>query len=128
MELHLLADIFAVTRLPSEAEVPGWAEGGRLVAITRTPDELSILCREASLPADVQAQRGFRCLRVQGPLAFTEVGVLASLAGPLAAAAISIFVVSTYDTDYLLLPADHLERGVSALEAAGHSVLRSGVD
>lgn len=125
MELHLLPGGFAVARLDPKAEIPAWARRGDLTSITWTRDELSVLCLEAGVPSDVQAQRGFRCLRVAGPLAFNEVGVLQSLAAPLAEAGVSIFVLSTYDTDYLLLPAEDLEVGVAALSEAGHSVAGS---
>lgn len=101
-----------------------WAESGPVVSITRTPAELSVVCLEATVPSHAEAQRGFRCLRVAGPLDFAETGILESLAKPLALAGISIFALSTYDTDYLLLPGDNLEAAVSALSDAGHTVHR----
>jgi len=101
-----------------------WAESGPVVSITRTPAELSVVCLEAAVPSHAEAQRGFRCLRVAGPLDFAETGILESLAKPLALAGISIFALSTYDTDYLLLPGDNLEAAVSALSDAGHTVHR----
>ncbi|MGH9870715.1 MAG: ACT domain-containing protein [Candidatus Polarisedimenticolia bacterium] len=122
--LELLPGACAVARLGPGAEVPRWAGGGPFVSITRTGDELSIVCPEAAVPHDVTAQRGFRCLRVVGPLDFGVVGVLASLTGPLARAGISIFTVSTYDTDYLLLRESDLERAAATLTEAGHTVSR----
>lgn len=124
IRLDLLPDAYAVARLDPGADVPEWASSGDLISITKTQDELSILCRESLQPPDVQAQRGFRCFRVAGPLAFTEVGVLDSLAHPLAEADVSIFVLSTYDTDYLFLPEDDLELGIKVLSDAGHSIRR----
>lgn len=120
--VELLPETFAVAQLEGDSQLPPWAQGGPLVSITRTKSELSIMCAEASVPADVKAQRGFRCLRVLGPLAFSEIGVLESLTHPLANAGISIFALSTYDTDYLLLSAGDLEAGLSALSSAGHTV------
>ena len=113
--LELLPETFAVARLERDSETPAWVQGGPLVSVTRTRAELSIVCAEASVPSDVKVQRGFRCLRVLGPLNFAEIGVLESLANPLASAGISIFALSTYDTDYLLIKAEHLERAVSLL-------------
>ena len=113
---------FAIVRLPAGAAAPDWARGGAFLSITRTAAETSIVCDEAAVPEGVTAQRGFRALVVQGPLDFSEVGVLASLAGPLAAARLSIFAVSTYDTDYLLLRDGDWAGALAALRAAGHHV------
>lgn len=123
-QLELLPETYAVARLGGQAEVPAWALTGALSSITRTAQELSILCPQSSMPAEVEAQRGFRCLRVVGPLEFDQVGVLESMARPLALAGVSIFVISTYNTDYLLLPASDLERGIAALSKAGHEIHR----
>jgi hypothetical protein len=93
-----------------------------LQSVTRTADELSIVCSAASVPTAVSAQRGFRCLRVVGPLDFAATGILESLLRPLADAGVSVFVVSTYDTDYVLVRAACLEPAVAALCRAGHEV------
>jgi len=93
-----------------------------VVSITRRTGELSVVCREARVPADVRAERGWRALEVEGPLAFEEVGVLHALTGPLARAAVSLFAMSTFDTDLLLVREETLERAVEALRAAGHQV------
>lgn len=119
--LDLLAGSYAVARLDPSAQIPAWA-AGEFVSITRTAEELSVVCLESCLPPDVQAERGLRCLRVAGPLAFDLVGILESIARPLADAGIPVFAVSTYDTDYLLVPEAELEGAVEALTAAGHSV------
>jgi uncharacterized protein len=121
LALDVLPERFAVVRLAADAAVPAWARGGSLVSVTRTADELSIVCPEAAVPAGLPAQRDFRGLRVRGPLDFSAVGVLASLAGPLAAAGVSLFALSTYDTDYLLVRAADLERALAALAGAGHT-------
>jgi hypothetical protein len=80
------------------------------------------VCASEDVPLDVQAQRGYRGLVVRGPLDFNLVGILASLAGPLAAASISIFAVSTFDTDYLFVREGDLDRAVAALHNSGHTV------
>ena len=124
LTLELLSDTFAVARLEPDSSTSAWAEAGALVSVTRTRAELSIVCEDASVPVEARAQRGFRCLRVLGPLDFAETGILESLADPLARAGISIFALSTYDTDYLLMPGDDLEAALSALSEAGHAVRR----
>jgi hypothetical protein len=93
-----------------------------LASITRTREELSIVCAEAAVPMGTKAERGFRLLRLQGTLDFSLTGILASIAVPLAAAKVSIFAISTYDTDYILVPGTKLEAAVEALRIAGHTV------
>jgi len=121
LALSLLAERLAVCRLEPGAPLPAWA-GGALTAFTRTPDELSVVCAEAGVPAGVQMEGGWRALKVAGPLDFGLTGILAALAGPLAAAGVSIFAISTYDTDYVLIKETALERAVAVLRAAGHPV------
>ena len=122
LTLQRLPERYAVARLEPEAEVPPWARSSTFACVTRTRHELSIVCDEAHVPAGVTAQRGFCGLRVEGPLDFSETGILASLAGPLAKAGISIFAVSTYDTDYLFVPAAQEHEAVQVLTGAGHTV------
>lgn len=98
---------------------------GPFHAITRTPRELSIVCPEDLVPAGVRSEKGWRCLSLAGPIAFTETGVLSSLATPLAEAGIGIFVISTFDTDYVLVAVSRLEAAVRALEGAGHRISRT---
>src|SRR5690349_13783061 len=123
LTLTVLAETFAIARLDPAAAIPSWAlAADGFVSITRTRDEVSIVCAESNVPEGVQASRAWRCLRVAGPLDFTLVGVLASLASPLAAAGISTFAVSTYDTDYLLVREHDLAAAIRALCGAGHVV------
>jgi len=123
MELRLTAleHRLAVCRLPAEAELPGWATGG-FVSVTRTADELSITCAEEAAPDGITAERGWRCLKVEGPLDLALTGIAAALTGPLAEARVSVSVIATYDTDYLLVKEDRLAEAVAALERAGHTV------
>lgn len=121
MNLTLLPGRYAVCRLAPDAPVPAWAAGA-FVSVTRTPDELSVVCDEAGVPADVRHLSGWCCLQVQGPLDFALTGVLSGLAAPLAADGVSIFAVSTFDTDYLLVRAAQLDAACAALEAAGYLV------
>jgi len=108
----------AVCRLGPEAPVPAWALAGGFSSVTRTPRELSIVCCEAQLPAPsegLEAERGFCAFQVEGPLDFALTGLLSALLGPLARAAIPVFVLSTFDTDFILVRAEQAERAAEAL-------------
>ena len=122
LTLHLLPETFAVCQLPAGAPAPEWLTG-TLVSVTRTPEELSIVCEERYVPQDVRHQGDFRCLKVTGPLDFATTGVIAALAGPLADAGISLFPLGTYDTDYLLVRRADLERATATLRGTGHRVV-----
>lgn len=115
LSLVVLEPIFAVCRLSAAEAVPDWAYLGSFSSVSRTPRELSIVCEQDNVPSEVRAEVGWRCLMVEGPLAFTEVGILASLTAPLAAAGVSVFAVSTYDTDFLLVKEADLEQTLSSL-------------
>lgn len=122
LTLVSLPDLFAVCRLAKDAPVPAWASSALFFSITRTADELSVVCPQNVVPDGVRCERDWRCLRVAGTMEFSLIGVVASLVTPLAEAGISVFVVSTFDTDYLLVKADDLARATAALRAAGHAV------
>jgi hypothetical protein len=113
----------AVCKLPPDAPLPDWAAGSSFFSITRTTDEFSAVCDQDVVPEGVRCERGWRCLRVGGRLDFSLVGVLASLVGPLAGALVSVFVLSTFDTDYLLVKEADFGRAVEALVRHGHSIL-----
>ena len=125
LNLELVPGGYAVCRLEADEPLPDWAAKGPFVSLTRTDAELSIVCPQERVPAEVRSEPDWRCLRVKGPLGFGMTGILASLAEPLAGSGVSIFVVSTYDTDYLLVQARDLERALRALERAGHVVART---
>ncbi|HXT25561.1 MAG TPA: ACT domain-containing protein [Candidatus Eisenbacteria bacterium] len=113
---------YAICRLNPDAAVPAWAGGAALLSVTRTPLELSIVCEDTMVPESAHSERNRRLLQIEGTLAFALTGVLASVAEPLARAEISIFAVSTYDTDYLLVSEKDLPQAMQVLEAAGHTV------
>ena len=122
LDLVVLDGRCAICRLSPDAPIPSWALGGPFCSITRTPDELSVVCAEGTVPENVRCERGWRCMRIAGPLDFALTGVLASLAVPLREAGVSLFAVSTFDTDYLLVKDSDLEWAVAALVRAGHRV------
>ena len=121
-QLRLLGTRLAVCRLPVEAGYPDWARSEDLLALVRTARELSVVCAERFVPSAVKAEPGWRVLEIAGPLEFSLVGVLAGLANVLAAAAVAVFVISTFDTDYILVKEDALERATAALSNAGYEV------
>jgi len=117
------AERVAVGRLDAAEPIPRWADGSGFVAISRTDAELSVVCAADRVPDDVKAERGYAVIEVEGPLAPELVGVLVSLAAPLADAGIPILAIGTYDTDYVLVRNATLERAVSALRGAGHDIV-----
>ncbi len=125
LELSLQPERFAISRLAADSPIPDWATQGPFFSVTRTGDELSIVTELSRVPVDVQSQSGWRVLKVHGPFILSEVGVLVALATPLAEAKISLFAVSTFDTDYLLVASETLPAAIAALERAGHTIHRS---
>ena len=123
LPLRALAEPLALCRLAASDDIPEWTALARtFLTISRTPTELSIVADEAVVPIGVDAQRGFRALRVDGPLPLDLVGIFAVIASPLADANVPIFPIATYDTDYVLVAESNFERAVATLEAAGHCV------
>lgn len=123
LTLAPLPDLYAICRLPADAAIPDWAVSVPFVSLTYTRDELSVVCPQDRVPDGVQADRGWRCLQVEGPFDLEgAIGVLAALSAPLAEARLGIFVVSTYDTDYLLVKDAQATRAFDALAQAGHTV------
>jgi hypothetical protein len=120
--LIVLDGTFAVCKLDAVSPVPVWANTGNFFSITRTAEELSLVCPQDVVPLGIQCEKGWRCLRVAGTMPFSVVGVLASLTTPLADAGISIFAISTFDTDYLLLKEADLANAVNALRRKGYVV------
>jgi len=117
--LQIMPQRLAVARLDPQAAFPGWLPHEGFLSITRTADELSIVVEDALVPGHVTAETGWRMVKVLGPLDFSLVGVLASLANPLAAVGVSIFAISTYDTDYLLVREAQFTQALAALAEAG---------
>jgi hypothetical protein len=123
LRLEMLPDILAICRLDGDAPVPAWASAASgFVTISRTREELSITAVQSTVPPETRCERDYRGLRVRGPLPLDLIGILAAIAEPLAQAGLSIFAISTFDTDYVLVKARDLEAAVSALQRAGHRV------
>ncbi|MBN1231470.1 MAG: ACT domain-containing protein [Anaerolineales bacterium] len=125
LQLTVLPGIFTVVRLPAVSSIPGWLEESDWVSVTRTAEELSIVCKDSSIPKDFAGtiESGWHILKILGPLDFSLVGVLAKISGILADAEISVFVISTFDTDYILLKENSLVSALSLLTNTGYVIV-----
>ena len=122
LKFRLLSCPYAIVRLAPNAQVPDWALKGDFTSVTRTLDELSIVCATENLPADVQSSHRWICLRLEGPFPFSQTGVLLSFIEPLSTNGIPIFAVSTYDTDYVLIQEEFTSASLNVLQEAGHEL------
>lgn len=125
LELSLLSGSFAICRLAADSAIPAWATQSTFFSVTRTAGELSVVCPSGAVPTNTKSHSGWRAFKVHGPFALSETGVLAALAAPLADARISLFMISTFDTDYLLVDANQLRSAIQTLERAGHKIHES---
>jgi hypothetical protein len=122
--LELLPALMAVARLGPDEGVPHWCvQSEPILSLMRTPDELSVVCEERLVPSEIRAERGFRALRLAGPIDFAATGVLAETLSPLAVASVSVFALATYDTDYVLVRAVDLARASAAWRDAGFEIM-----
>ncbi len=122
LTLQLHPGEYAVCRLAPGDAIPAWADGPGFCSITRTPEELSIICPVTRVPAGEKLERDWRLLQLVGPFDFGAVGILSSVLAPLAAARVSSLAVATFDTDHLLIKSAALAPALAALRAAGHNV------
>ena len=111
-------------RLPPAEPVPTWAGSAVFSSVTRTADELSIICPATQAPDHPGTERGWRLLKLIGPFDFGAVGIFASVANPLAHAGVSLLTIGTFDTDYLLVKAEKIDLAMRTLESAGHTISR----
>lgn len=125
LTLTLLEPNFAVCQLAHREEFPSWIAQSEVWSLTHTRAELTAVCDERFVPLGVRADSGWKCLRLEGQFDFATTGILASIVGPLAAADVSIFAFSTFDTDYVLIRSAHVSATHQTLAKAGHAVLHS---
>jgi hypothetical protein len=123
LTLSLLTGRYAVAKLPAGVAIPESATQGEFFSVTRTADELSLVTAERNVPAGARVVEGWRVFKVHGSFEFSEVGVLASLTEPLARENVAVFVVSTFDTDYLLVREENLHPAITAMQRASHQLL-----
>ena len=122
LKFRWLPGPYAILRLAPDAHIPDWATKGDFTSITRSADELSIVCPTGNLPPDVQSPHRWICLKLEGPFPFELTGVLLSFIEPLSTKGIPIFAISTYDTDYVLVP-EEFAWALDVLRDAGHELI-----
>ncbi len=120
--LFVLCETFAVCRLGKDESRPHWAMVGSFLSVTRTKEELSIVCPEENVPDGVLCEKGWRCLKIKGPIDLSLTGIVASITQVLGGVGLSVFVVSTYDTDYFLVKEQHVKAAISELRKEGYEV------
>ena len=113
----------AVCRFEPSAPLPGWVDQPGFYSITRTAEELSVVCSEERVSPEAECETGWRCFKVEGPFDFSEVGIISSLTRPLSESNVSVFVLSTFDTDYLMIKEKDLTKAIDVLTAQGHQVI-----
>lgn len=120
LRLQLLQGKYAISRLGVHSPVPAWAEGDGFVTVSRSDDELSVLCRDDRVPEDIQCDRDWICLKLVGPFELHETGIALSVVEPLAEGGIGVFLVSSYDGAHLLIKDADLLHAQMLLQNAGH--------
>lgn len=124
LKFRLLPGPYAIVRLAPNAPVPEWATTADFNSITRTADELSIVCPTANVPPEVHSPHRWMCLKLEGPFSFSETGVLISFIEPLSTKDVPIFAISTYDTDYVLIQEEYAW-AIDLLREGGHELKRN---
>jgi uncharacterized protein len=125
LQFRHLPGLYAVVRQPPDAPIPPWAAKGDFTSISRTPNELSIVCPAESLPKEIVPDLRWICLKLEGPFDFSLTGVLLSFISPLSVNGVPIFAISTFDTDYVLIPQEHAARATELLQQAGHQLMKA---
>jgi hypothetical protein len=123
LKLRIVAGQYAVARLPADSSVPAWASGPGFSAVIRADDELTVVCHEDRVPAEIEAECGWICLRTMGPFDFQATGIVRSLVEPLSANGIGVFVVCTFNGEHLLVSAKDSQKAQGLLIAAGHQFI-----
>jgi Uncharacterized conserved protein len=124
LTMKLLKEKYGVCRLNKTELIPEWAKNSDFFSITKTSDELSIVCFEDSIPNDIKCEKDWRVLKIEGPLDFSLIGILASISTILAQKGISIFAISTYDTDYILVKNKDIDNAIDSLIKERYEVIQ----
>lgn len=122
--MKLLKEKFGVCRLDKNSLIPEWSQNGNFLSVTRTSDELSIVCDEDSIPNDVKCEKDWRILKVEGPLDFSLIGILSKISTILVQKGISIFAISTYDTDYILVKDRDIKDAINSLTKEHYEIIQ----
>lgn len=122
LTMRLLEEKYGVSRLEKDQPIPSWCQKGEFYSTTKTSEELSIVCSVQYIPQNIKCERNWRILKVEGPLNFSLIGILASISTLLAKNSISIFALSTYDTDYILVKEKDVDNAITSLRNEGYEV------
>jgi hypothetical protein len=122
LTLLILRETFSICRLDKDAPIPDWVFQGNLYSVTRTKDELSIVCPQINVPKGIVCNQGWSCLKIKGPLDLSSTGIISSIAKTLVQEGISLFSISTYDTDYVMVKEKDLEKAIFALTETGQRI------
>lgn len=123
LTMKLLKEEYGVCRLDKTELIPEWAQDKGFFSITRTSDELSIVCSQDNIPNHIKCERDWKILKIEGVLDFSLIGILASISTILAQQGISIFAISTYDTDYILVKNKDIDNAIESLIKEGYEVI-----
>ena len=123
LKFRRLPDTFAICRLAPDAPIPAVIATSPFISITRTGEELSIVCPANHVPQNAKCESPWTCFKLEGPFPFSLTGVLASFIDPLAQSGIPIFAISTFDTDYVLVKEESAASALKTLLAAGHELI-----
>ena len=122
LSMRILTDRMAVCRFEPSAPLPDWIDQPGFYSITRTAEELSVVCSEERVPPGAESETGWRCFQLQGPFNFSETGIISSLTQPLTESGVSVFVISTFDTDYLMVKEKDFSKAIDVLATQGHQI------
>ena len=122
LKFRQLPGLYAIVRMTPDAGIPEWATKSNFSSVTRTTEELSVVCPAEDIPKDVDSGPQWICLKLEGPFPFSQTGVLLSFIDPLSTHGIPIFAISTYDTDYVLVQEEFAGATLQALDQAGHEL------
>jgi hypothetical protein len=125
LDLIILKDTFAICRFDSDSAIPEWSGKSQFYSVTRTRDEISIICRQADVYQDNESviDKDWRILKIKGPLNLSLTGIIADISGILGKSKIPVFTISTYDTDYILVKKDYLDKAITSLKKGGYNIL-----
>jgi len=123
LKLCVLPGHYAICSFPPDATLPDWVDRPSFLSTTKTPKEITVVCEENQVPGECKKSDNWKCIKIEGRFDLDAVGVLAGIAGPLAQSKISLYVISTFETDYILIHANDIDKAVSCLENFGHSFM-----
>jgi uncharacterized protein len=123
LTLKILKDRYSVCRLNKNDEIPKWIFDEEFFSITRTDDELSIVCLQDKIKEDIKCEKDWKVLKIEGPLDFSLVGILSRISTLMANNGISIFAISTYDTDYILIKEESINKVIEVLENNNYNII-----